>query len=283
MGEASEPQEDIGGVMGQEHDFAVENLPAYVLGALEPQDARRVEQHLQVCAQCREEFQSLSEAASALAYSVPVYDPPSHLRTTLKLSIATPRVPTVAPTGASPALFAVPSRRVPMFLTAMLVVALGLLGWNFHLHSRLNNMQAEMESARALGEVLMEYVEHPDAYDMVLLTSESASKPAKAMVVHDRLGQRVIVLVEGLPTSADNVPYAVWLFDDEGRGVKVGHLYCDAEGRGVAVVHPPSILERIFEIGIVPESEGTTSPLPVLKGRLPERQGLPLRLAGSAL
>ncbi len=268
--------------MDREHDFTVENLPAYVLGALEPEDARRVERHLEVCHRCREEFRSLSETASTLAYSVPMYDPPSRLRAALQLSIATPHVPTPSAPRIHSTL-SLPSRHVPVFLTAMLVVALGLLGWNVHLHTRLNDMQTEMESAHALGEILIEYVEHPEAYDMVVLTSEHATHSAKAMVVHDRTSQRVIILVEGLPRGTDHIPYAVWLFDEQGRGVKVGHVYCDAQGRGVAVIRPPSILERIFEVGLVPETENTSGPLPVLKGRIPKRQGLPLRLAGSAL
>ncbi len=282
MGETPQPQANIGGVMDREHDFAVENLPAYVLGALEPEDARRVQRHLEVCARCREEFRSLSETASALAYAVPVYEPPSHLRTALRLSLATPRVPTPSSTASVRSHTAF-KQRVPIFLTAMLVVALSLLGWNVHLHFRLNTMEAEMEEAHALGEILMEYVEHPDAYDMVVLTSDRTSDPAKAMVVRDRLSQRVIIMVEGLPSVAREIPYAVWVFDEEGRGMKVGRLFCDHNGRGIVVIHSPEVLQSVFEVGIMPEAENPSVPLPILKGRIPERQGFPMRLAGSSL
>ena len=54
-------------------------IEAYALGLLDEAEARRVEQHVQGCAECRQEYARLQQAAQLLAQG---FDqaPPSYLR-----------------------------------------------------------------------------------------------------------------------------------------------------------------------------------------------------------
>jgi hypothetical protein len=82
-----------------EHPYTRDLLGPYVMGALEPYEERRVEDHLQGCASCREEAQELRpahERLADLAYSTEA--PPEDLKARLVAGMprrgASRRVPT---------------------------------------------------------------------------------------------------------------------------------------------------------------------------------------------
>jgi hypothetical protein len=55
--------------MGMSHEELQELLGAYALDAVEPEDATRVEQHLEVCPRCRDELRCHREVVGVLAYA----------------------------------------------------------------------------------------------------------------------------------------------------------------------------------------------------------------------
>jgi anti-sigma-K factor RskA len=57
-----------------------ENLVAYVLGALDPEEQRDVESHAPDCGRCSREFEALSPAVAVLGESVEQLEPPPELR-----------------------------------------------------------------------------------------------------------------------------------------------------------------------------------------------------------
>jgi anti-sigma-K factor RskA len=57
-----------------------DDLAAYALGALEADEARAVEAHLEGCASCRERVRWLTPAVDILPATVPQQDPPAELR-----------------------------------------------------------------------------------------------------------------------------------------------------------------------------------------------------------
>ena len=52
--------------MSQAHDRVRRRLAAYALGALEGDELEEVEQHLELCAECREDVAQAREAAASL-------------------------------------------------------------------------------------------------------------------------------------------------------------------------------------------------------------------------
>ena len=63
-----------------EHTRWVENVGAYVLGALAEDEERDFENHLASCEACRQEVDSLRPVAHALAIAAPSTPPPAELR-----------------------------------------------------------------------------------------------------------------------------------------------------------------------------------------------------------
>ncbi len=67
-----------------EHSALRENLPAYALGALEAEDLRALEAHLQGCEACRAELAEYREISQNLVMTVPPRQPPAALRRKLQ-------------------------------------------------------------------------------------------------------------------------------------------------------------------------------------------------------
>lgn len=63
-----------------EHGRWNDDLPGYLLGALEPSEAAALERHLDGCERCREELSWLAPAVATLPESVPRLEPPEGLR-----------------------------------------------------------------------------------------------------------------------------------------------------------------------------------------------------------
>jgi anti-sigma-K factor RskA len=70
-------------VSAQAHDSWRDDLAAYLLGALEPQESQRLERHLDECEECRERLEWLRTAVDVLPESVPQLEPPPDLRARL--------------------------------------------------------------------------------------------------------------------------------------------------------------------------------------------------------
>ncbi|MFL5874245.1 MAG: anti-sigma factor domain-containing protein [Solirubrobacterales bacterium] len=70
-----------------DHNLWREDLAAYVLGALEPDEAARFERHLEDCERCREEIGWLQPALNVLPESVQRQEPPKRLRQSLMAEV----------------------------------------------------------------------------------------------------------------------------------------------------------------------------------------------------
>jgi anti-sigma-K factor RskA len=63
-----------------DHDHYRENIAAYALGALEPDEVAALERHIEECEGCRSELRWLAPAARSLPESVARLEPPRQLR-----------------------------------------------------------------------------------------------------------------------------------------------------------------------------------------------------------
>jgi anti-sigma-K factor RskA len=72
---------------GSDHTRWSEDLAAYVLGALEPAEARELERHLEDCERCQAEMRWFEPAVAMLPESVERQEPPRSLRESLMAEV----------------------------------------------------------------------------------------------------------------------------------------------------------------------------------------------------
>jgi anti-sigma-K factor RskA len=73
--------------MSDAHDHWSEDLAAYMLGALEPEDVAALEHHAESCERCRSEMRWLEPAVEALPEAVARREPPPQLRAQLMAEV----------------------------------------------------------------------------------------------------------------------------------------------------------------------------------------------------
>ena len=76
-----------------------DDAAAYVLGALEPNEAARFREHLETCAACREEVAALGQVVDALPIAAPQHPVPRRLRRRVLRAV---REDAKGPSGAAP-------------------------------------------------------------------------------------------------------------------------------------------------------------------------------------
>ena len=65
-----------------------DDIPAFALGALEPEEALLVKEHLAHCPDCRAEVAAYQAVVGLLCYAIPLQEPPAHLRERILTHIA---------------------------------------------------------------------------------------------------------------------------------------------------------------------------------------------------
>lgn len=284
MGEADRHQHVTGDAMHDEHAFTDENLPAFVLGALDEEESVHIIQaHLQRCPRCQQAHRSYEEVAAALAYSVPLYEPPPHLRHMLRVVTAPAPATSARPFDSSPAGsldWPWLGRSIRYAAVLLLLVTVGLLAWNFRLTAQVNALQNENADAHEVAEILAEYIHNPTDFEYYVFQGQTASQAPRAVVVAHRSKSRLAVVMEDMPLEM-GVVYMIWLVDGEGRRILGRKVRCDREGRAVVILSLSIPLETIRGIRVMPAGREDTHP--VLDGELKGNESFPFYLASTAL
>ena len=178
--------------MSELHERYDQDLAAYVLDALEEDETRALEQHLEDCVHCRAERDRLRMAADALPRSVlQVAAPPS-----LKASLMAEVRPESAPSrrrlrDVLPSLGGIRSQLA--WVSASFLLAVGIAcGWGI---TQLAGSDDERVITAQVDEKRIPFA--------------SAS-----LVVPDDSGGGAILRVNGMPTLPSNRVYQVWLQRD---------------------------------------------------------------------
>lgn len=238
------------------HTLLEELAVGHALGALEPGDELRLQDHLPGCARCTTTVAETRAVMAHLAHDVEPVDPPASLLEGIRAGVAAsgrvPAPPVVPPApapvvppparsgedggprrtvpvaprtaggsrrpgGARPGRRAGVAGRGSAFVAAALTGLLALAGWNLTL--RADNAQRQTEVA-ALESVL-DSMRAPGA-DMVRLTDPTTGD-VKAVAVVDQ--GRVSLVVDGLkPNDPTATRYVLWRLAAYGPAVKVAEF-----------------------------------------------------------
>lgn len=211
-------------------------LGPYVMGALDPEEEREVEAHLEECPSCREEVADLRLAHERLTDLVNMEEtPPPELKD--RLLTGMPRRET---------------RRVPLAAAAAILCALAVLGVLYYTgffapdEVASANLQATDLAPKAGGELRVRE-EDPNA--------------------------RAELEVWGLPQPGKNEYYELW-FGKEGGRMSAGTFTVDARGRETLTMTVPEKASSYDQVGITieqfPKEPRMSAAKPVLIGELEE-------------
>jgi Anti-sigma-K factor rskA/Putative zinc-finger len=219
-----------------EHPEVRDLLGPYVMGALDPEDEREVEEHLEECAACREEARDLRLAHERLADLANATEPPpQELKSRVLMGM--PRRE---------------SRQVPLVAAAAVLCAFTVLGV---LYSTGFFGSDEVASA-------------------TLESTDLAPKAGGELRVReDNPNAQAELEVWGLPRPGPNEYYELW-FGEEGGRVSAGTFTVGPRGRETLYMSVPERASGYQQVGITlekfPREPRMSAARAVLTGELEE-------------
>jgi anti-sigma-K factor RskA len=199
-----------------------DDLPAYALDSLEPDEARLVAEHLQGCMICRAELRALQEIAEGLALTAPDARPTPQLKQRLMTRIEDMRPKPVQPTR-RPFL----QRLLPAAGVIGLLLMLGFAFSSFLLWQRLNTQDV---------------LTGPLGMRAIVLQNTDAAVQASGFVVMGADGGNGVLIVDKLPQLDAQREYQLWLVRD-GEHTSAAVFEVDESGyRGMRIEASESLL-----------------------------------------
>jgi len=249
------------------HEQYAEDLSLYALGALEGEERRVVEQHLDGCSGCRQELEKLQGDLALLAFSASGPRPPARSRERLMAAIAK-----------EPRRVELPRARWAWWNVLGWAAAVAALAMAFLLRQQNSNLRqhvGELETSTAkqdqqLGEAkqLVSALTSPEALHFTLVAGKAPPQPQGKAIYVPSSGT-LVFLASNLPHIPAEKAYELWLIPTTGAPIPAGVFKPDARG-AASVIRPPlptGVEAKAFAITIEPEggSPGPTS-TPIMVG-----------------
>jgi anti-sigma-K factor RskA len=206
---------------------------AYALDALDDNERRLFEEHLETCADCRAEVAEFRATAAYLGVAVAVAPPPQ-LRDRVLSQISQVRQLPPERSNVRP-IRGVSRRRFNLLaaaasILAALAIALGVIAYQTdqrsdELAAQLEQRQQDVNALAAQAQRVADVLAAPDAERTV---GEVRDGGVAAAVASEDRGE-VILLTRDLPQLAEDLTYQLWFIDPEGP-VSGGVLDVPADG-----------------------------------------------------
>lgn len=233
------------------HDELLDNVAAYALGVLPPNESRTVEEHLQVCEACREEYRTLRPAVTAVAYSAEASSEPA------------PGVVTVSPLLKGRVMKRVREEAArqsraqnwPAYALAAACLAVAIVTGiaDLTLNARL---QRETAQTRAQAQIIADF-SAPETRRHAFTGGTVVSR-----------GDRLYLTMRDLPALPKGRTYQAWILAK--GATKVSPSLTFEPSAGVAVVRLPEPATRVAAVAVSVEPMGgsqqpTTKPIALVK------------------
>ena len=226
------------------HEELESAVAAWVLGALDPEEAEEVRVHVEGCASCREVAARLRRVVGALPLAAEEVTPPARLRdrvltaaaasrgVTSPVQVRVPRRPVAAPFRPAP--------RMPIYALAAVAVVALLIGV-------------------LIGQVTLRTPPQTQVARFTLSGHQDMSG-AQAMVIDLRSGGVALVDFRGLPAPGSGRVYELWLVPAKGDPVPVGVFVPDTNGAKVVLVNHSLDGYSVMAVTNEAGPDGTTAP-----------------------
>lgn len=206
-----------------------EALAERALSALPPEEAARVDRHLEWCAGCRKEAAELQQAAATFGLALPSADPPAHLGDRV--------VRAVEAVAGKPGTRRRARSAVASIIAALMAVA--GLGWGSLMTGRADRLRRQAEVAQAQIErqnetirkfrLFLQTVPGRSSEDDVLTgqlvpAPEHVGGGAALVYLSPNILDFAMVQVSGLSGKRGVLPYRVYLARSDGTLLRIGKI-----------------------------------------------------------
>lgn len=239
--------------MTDEHIDDLVELAA--LDALEPEEARRVEEHAAGCAQCLRSLASARATADHLAIAAPRRTPPALLRQRVLGAIDTP-VGAPAPVR-TPRHRDQPWSRTRWGALAAALVAipvLGLLSWSLLLQRQVNDLRQQSRQLQESHRDLVLLAAPPTSIRVRMTVADGAGS-ARGSVTWAPDQGRCAVLASDLPVNDRERVYHVF-YQDPGGIHDAGPLTPDENGAAEIVFNVARWKGSEYQVWVAPARSG---------------------------
>ena len=256
------------------HEEYKELLAARALTALDAEDARALDTHLQTCADCRAEVIDWEQTAAFLALDAERLEPSAELRQRIlarvRLTAADQFDSSAGPLNRASEskvlAFERPARRgsftsrfgaiaASLLLVALLASLFVLWQQNRRTQTEVARLSAQVEEAKlqlAREREALKLLASPGAR-MAKLAGTKDAPGAQAMLAYDKNGHAML-MARGLPSAPKGMAYQLWFIKD-GKKMPGKVFTPDAAGNGVLEDEiPAAALESaVFAVTLEPE------------------------------
>jgi anti-sigma-K factor RskA len=225
------------------HDTFENDLPAYALGALEPELVVRMERHLTECDVCRSRLREYDEVVCLLPLGLPRTEPSPSARRELFNRVRRDNATAVHPGWRN----VWPRMRLHV-LTAVAVVAI-VIGAG--LYWEATNDTDTDEAAETIADLRQD----DDTQIISLRGSESAPQAVAQLLFQPGRTQAGLV-VSGLPPLPDHRSYQLWFVDPDDTRYDGGVFRVDESGQAVIAIDAPAEYAPGWRCGVTEEPAG---------------------------
>jgi anti-sigma-K factor RskA len=248
------------------HEQFAEDLALYALDALDGSQKAAVEEHVETCASCRSELESLRGDMALMALSASGPHPPQRSRDRLMSAIAADR-PVIAPereTVSSGGWFG----RLGWMAAALALLAGALLMNNAkEKNAALQREIAGLQTKTAAQDAELERVRREFApffapgIQPVTIEVPNGHPQPQGKAIYVQSSGKLLFLASNLPALPEDKAYELWVLPITGNPLPAGVFRPDNKGGGI-VVNPPlsaGVAAKGFAITVEPK-EGSAAP-----------------------
>jgi len=243
-----------------EHREYQELLELHALNALDVSEARLLEEHLDSCAECRDELIKLLDAANLLAHTATPVEPRPEIRARIMASIRAENQRNQPAASSSASVVPLKARAERNIWTIGLRLAAGiafvalLIGIIVFWRRDVKMRQEIAQLSRQVNTQEHELARDRDVLGrqreaLALLNSPAAKKmelagtltqSTRGTFVYDQKTGRAILMAEGLPATPADKAYEIW-FIPKGHSPMPGRIFTvDASGHAMLPTQMPA-------------------------------------------
>lgn len=198
-----------------DHSLLHENIPAYALGALEGEDARALEAHLQTCESCRTELADYRAVSDSLLAAIPPRQPSPALRKRLQA-----RLPS-AQKSARPR-FAWSFGRLATGGALLLLLGLNLL--SFVQMRELQRQQSDVLRQLQNNQAALAMLSYPETQALAI-----EAEHVSGTVLLDTERNSAALVMWNLSELPSQQSYQIWLIEPDGHRVSAGLFRAESD------------------------------------------------------